>query len=119
MVVAAGNAGVRGVLHCYTGSHDLASAALDVGWYVSFSGIVTFKTAQAIQEAARVQPKDAILVETDAPYLAPIPYRGKRNEPSYVAKTAAFVAALRGEDPEQLAEIAYENACRVFGLPRS
>lgn len=110
---------VGGIMHCFSEDAAFAKDALDLGFVASFSGIVTFKTAQAIQEAARVQPKDAILVETDAPYLAPIPYRGKRNEPSYVAKTAAIVAALRGEDPEQLAEIAYENACRVFGLPRS
>lgn len=107
---------VGGIMHCFSEDAAFAKAALEHGFVASFSGIVTFKTATAIQEAARVQPADAILVETDAPYLAPIPFRGKRNEPAYVAKTAAFVAGLRGEDPETLAEIAFENACRVFKI---
>ncbi len=78
---------------------------------------MTFKKAVAVQEAARKQPLDALLVETDAPYLAPIPKRGKRNEPAYVAHTARQIAELRGEDPEALAEATYENALRLFGLP--
>ena len=99
-------------------SEDAAFAkeALDMGFVASFSGIVTFKTAQDIQEAARRQPADAILVETDAPYLAPLPHRGRRNEPSYVAHTADFVATLRGEDPEALRWKTTENACRLLGV---
>ena len=82
----------------------------------SFSGIVTFKKSVAVQEAALKQPADAILVETDAPYLAPIPRRGKRNEPAYVAYTATRIAELRGVDPEAFAQTTYENALRVFGI---
>lgn len=107
---------VGGILHCFSEDAAFAKAALDMGFVASFSGIVTFKTAQDIQEAARRQPADAILVETDAPYLAPLPHRGRRNEPSYVAHTADFVATLRGEDPEALRWKTTENACRLLGV---
>jgi TatD DNase family protein len=107
---------VGGIMHCFSEDATFAKDALDLGFVASFSGIVTFKTATAIQEAARLQPLASLLVETDAPYLAPIPFRGKRNEPAYVAKTAAFIAGLRGMSTEELAEIAYENACRIFGM---
>ncbi|MEM1416992.1 MAG: TatD family hydrolase [Myxococcota bacterium] len=107
---------VGGIIHCFSEDAPFAKAALDLGFVSSFSGIVTFKKAEAIQEAAKALPDDAILVETDAPYLAPTPYRGKRNEPSYVAKTADFVASLRGADPEALRWQTTENACRVFGM---
>ena len=107
---------VGGVIHCFSEDADFAAAALDLGFISSFSGIVTFPKATAVQEAARRQPSDALLVETDAPYLAPAPKRGKRNEPAYVAHTAAKIAELRGENPEQLAETTYENALRLFGL---
>ena len=107
---------VGGIIHCFSEDASFAAAALDLGFVSSFSGIVTFKKAVEVQEAARRQPADALLVETDAPYLAPIPRRGKRNEPAYVAHTARHIAELRGEDPDALAEITYQNAMRIFGL---
>lgn len=107
---------VGGIIHCFSEDAPFAAAALDLGFVSSFSGIVTFKKAVAVQEAALRQPLDALLVETDAPYLAPIPRRGKRNEPAYVAHTAARIAELRGEDPAALAETTYENALRIFGI---
>jgi TatD DNase family protein len=107
---------VGGIIHCFSEDAPFAAAALDLGFVSSFSGIVTFKKAVAVQEAARKQPSDAILIETDAPYLAPIPRRGKRNEPAYVAYTAAKVAELRGEDPDALARRTYENSLRIFGI---
>jgi TatD DNase family protein len=115
MVAEAGSAGVRGVLHCYTGSHELAEAALAVGWYVSFSGIVTFKnwTDDAL---IRLVPDDRILVESDAPYLAPAPNRGKRNEPAWVSRTVQRVAEARGVDASELGSQAAANAIRLFSL---
>jgi TatD DNase family protein len=107
---------VGGIMHCFSEDAPFAAAALDLGFVASFSGIVTFKKAIAVQEAARKQPADALLVETDAPYLAPIPKRGKPNEPAYVAYTATRIAELRGEDPEALARTSYENALRIFGI---
>lgn len=106
---------VGGILHCFSEDAAFAKAALDLGFVASFSGIVTFKSAADVREAARVQPLDALLVETDAPYLAPIPFRGKRNEPAYVLHTAREIAALRGIPLEELAEAAWENSCRLFG----
>jgi TatD DNase family protein len=108
---------VGGIIHCFSEDVPFARAALDLGFVASFSGIVTFKKATAIREAAARQPLDAILIETDAPYLAPVPYRGKPNEPSYIAHTAACIAELRSTDPRSVREATYENACRVFGLP--
>ena len=107
---------VGGIIHCFSEDAPFASAALDLGFVSSFSGIVTFKKAIAVQEAALKQPLDALLVETDAPYLAPIPRRGKRNEPAYVAYTAARIAEIRGVDPEALAQATYENALRIFRI---
>lgn len=107
---------VGGIIHCFSEDAPFAAAALDLGFVSSFSGIVTFKKAVAVQQAALKQPLDALLVETDAPYLAPIPRRGKLNEPAYVAHTAARIAELRGEDPEVLAQTTYQNALRIFGI---
>lgn len=107
---------VGGIIHCFTENAVFAKAALDLGFVSSFSGIVTFNSATEIQDAARALPLDALLVETDAPYLAPVPLRGKRNEPSFVVHTANFIAMLRGEDPDAIAEATYQNAMRVFGL---
>jgi TatD DNase family protein len=107
---------VGGIIHCFSEDAPFAAAALDLGFVSSFSGIVTFKKAVAVQEAALKQPSDALLIETDAPYLAPIPKRGKRNEPAYIAYTAARIAELRGEDPELLAQTTYQNALRIFGI---
>ena len=109
-----GSGGVSGVLHCFTGSAELAKAGLDLGFMVSLSGIVTFKNAQDLQETAKNIPQDMLLVETDSPFLAPVPNRGKTCEPAFVADTAAFVADLRGEDPEELADFTTANFFRLF-----
>jgi TatD DNase family protein len=106
--------GVTGVLHCFTGTTDLARKALDLGFYISLSGIVTFKSARDLQETARMLPKGRILVETDSPFLAPVPHRGQTCEPAFVADTAAFVADLRQEAPETLAETTTDNFFRLF-----
>lgn len=106
--------GVRGVLHCFTGSADLARKALDFGFYISLSGIVTFKSAQDLQATAKRIPLDRLLVETDSPFLAPVPNRGKTCEPAFVADTAAFVAGLRDDDPEALADATTANFFRLF-----
>lgn len=106
--------GVTGVLHCFTGSADLARKGLDLGFFVSLSGIVTFKNAADLQETAKWLPADQMLVETDSPFLAPVPHRGQKCEPAFVADTAAFVAALRGEEPEQLAETTTTNFFKLF-----
>lgn len=106
--------GVRGVLHCFTGSAQLARKGLDLGFYVSLSGIVTFKNAQDLQATAKWLPADQILVETDSPFLAPVPHRGQKCEPAFVADTASFVAELRGELPEAFAETTTANFFNLF-----
>jgi TatD DNase family protein len=103
-----------GVLHCFTGSRALAETALSLGFYISISGIVTFRNAEDLRAIVRGLPLDRLLVETDAPYLAPVPYRGKRNEPAFVAATAAFVAELKGVSPEALAKATTANFFRLF-----
>lgn len=103
-----------GVIHCFSEDVAFAKAALDLGLYISFSGLVTFKNAPLIQEAAKYVPADRILVETDAPFLAPVPKRGKQNEPAYVRHTAEFVAKLRGETLEDVAAYTTENFYRLF-----
>jgi len=107
---------VGGVIHCFTGNVDDARRYLDLGFHLSFSGILTFKNAVPIREAAQAAPLDRIMVETDAPYLAPIPYRGKRNEPAWVAKTLELLAALRGIPLAEAARATTENARRLFAL---
>ena len=107
-----------GVLHCFTEDWDMAKAALDLGYYISLSGIVTFRNADALRDVARQVPADRLLVETDSPYLAPIPYRGKANLPQYVREVAEFVAMVRGEGYEQLAEQTTANFKRLFPLAR-
>lgn len=111
---AAREGGVTGVLHCFTGSAELARKGLDLGFYVSLSGIVTFKNAQDLQATAKWLPADQMLVETDSPFLAPVPHRGQKCEPAFVVDTAVFVAQLRGENPEQLAEATTANFFRLF-----
>jgi len=106
--------GVTGVLHCFTGTADLARKALDFGFYISISGIVTFKNAKELQDTARWLPSDRMLVETDSPFLAPVPHRGQTCEPAFVADTAAFLAELREERPEALAETTTANFFRLF-----
>jgi TatD DNase family protein len=108
------------VLHCFTGGRDLAFTAIDLGHYVSFTGILTFKKSDALREIAAALPADRILVETDAPYLAPQPYRGKRNEPAYVVETAKVLAATRGVGPDEIAHQTTENFFRLFNkVPRT
>lgn len=109
-----GAAEAGGVMHCFTESWDVAQAALDLGFYISFSGIVTFKSAVDLQEVARKVPLDRMLIETDSPYLAPVPYRGKRNEPAYVAKVGEFIAQLRGSTPDAIGEQTSRNFFRLF-----
>ena len=111
---AVGEGGVTGVLHCFTGTADLARKALDLGFYISLSGIVTFKNAKELQETASWLPSDRMLVETDSPFLAPVPHRGQTCEPAFVADTAQFVAELRNEPPEALAETTTANFFRLF-----
>lgn len=111
---AAGEGGVTGVLHCFTSSAELARRALDIGFYISLSGIVTFKNARDLQDIARTIPEDRLLVETDAPFLAPVPNRGKTCEPAFVADTARFVADLRGDTLERLSAFTTANFYRLF-----
>ncbi len=103
-----------GVLHCFSSGRALAEAALDLGFYISISGIVTFRNAEDLRAIVRDVPLDRLLVETDAPYLAPVPYRGRRNEPAYVAATAAAVATLKGVEPEELDAATTDNFFRLF-----
>ena len=103
-----------GVIHCFTASAAFARIALDLGMYISLSGIVTFKNAQDLQDVAKWLPEDCLLVETDAPFLAPIPHRGRTGEPAFVADTARFVAQLRGVTPEILAQQTSDNFYNLF-----
>lgn len=105
-----------GVIHCFSGSLDFARASLDLGLYISIPGIVTFKKAGALPEVVPAVPADRLLVETDSPYLAPVPHRGKRNEPAYVRDVAEKVAELRGEDIETTIENTGANARALFGI---
>jgi len=106
----------RGVFHCFSGSEDLARRALEVGFMISFSGIVTFKKADELRNIARLVPLDRLLIETDCPYLTPVPCRGKRNEPAYVVEVARCLAGLHGLEIEQLAHVTTENFMRFFSL---
>jgi TatD DNase family protein len=107
----------QGVIHCFTGDRDDARRYLDLGLLISVAGIVTFKNADALREAVRLVPLDRLLVETDAPYLAPVPHRGRRNEPAFVRIVAEAVAAVRGEPAEHVGTATAENARRLFRLP--
>ncbi len=107
-----------GVLHCFTEDWAMAKAALDIGFYISLSGIVTFRNADALRDVARQVPADRLLVETDSPYLAPVPHRGKPNLPQYVREVADYLATLRGVSPECLAEQTSANFKRLFPLAR-
>lgn len=104
-----------GILHCFTGSAPFAKELLEMDFYISFSGIVTFKSARDILAVATEVPADRILIETDSPYLAPVPFRGKKNQPAYVLHTAETIAQARSESLEELANATYANAQRVFG----
>jgi TatD DNase family protein len=103
-----------GIMHCFTEDWEMAQAALDLGFYISFSGIVTFSNAKILQEVAKRIPIESMLLETDSPYLAPMPHRGKSNEPAYVRHTAEFIANLRGVSLEEIAEKTTENYRRLF-----
>ena len=109
-----GKGGVSGVLHCFTGSAELARTALGLGFYISISGIVTFKNARDLQDVARTIPQDRLLVETDSPFLAPVPHRGQTCEPAFVADTAAFLSDLRDEPLDELAAATTSNFFRLF-----
>lgn len=104
----------QGVMHCFTESWGVAQAALDLNFYISFSGIVTFKSAQDLQEVAKKVPLDRLLIETDSPFLAPVPYRGKLNQPSYVVHVAEKIAELRGMRAQEIADISTENFFNLF-----
>ncbi|MCZ6527700.1 MAG: TatD family hydrolase [Candidatus Dadabacteria bacterium] len=105
-----------GVIHCFTGDYDTAKKYLDLGFYISFSGIVTYKRSEELREAAKKIPKDKILIETDSPYLAPVPHRGKPNEPSYVKHVAETISNVRGISFDEIAEITKANAEKLFRI---
>jgi TatD DNase family protein len=107
---------IGGVMHCFSGDVEIARRCLDLGLFISLAGPVTYKNARALPDVARFVPEDRLVVETDCPYLPPTPFRGKRNEPAYVALTAAFVAELRGTDPEALGAALTANAAKLFGI---
>ncbi len=115
MLREAGSAGIRGVLHCFTGSPALAEAGLDAGWYLSIAGIATFRKWER-DDVLRSVPADRLLVESDSPYLAPVPYRGKRNEPAWCAYTLRRLAEVRGSDPQTLGAQLVANARQLFVL---
>jgi len=109
---------IGGVMHCFTESEEVAKSAMDMGFYISFSGIVTFKSAKELQETCRQIPLDRMLIETDSPYLAPIPYRGKTNEPAWVSKVGEFIAELKCISIERLAEQTSSNFFQCFQVNR-
>ena len=105
----------RGIIHCYTGTPEYAKRFLDLGFYISISGIVTFKPADNVRASARVVPDDRILIETDSPFLAPVPLRGQPNEPAFIVNTCEFLAKLRGLSADDFAELTFANAERILG----
>lgn len=106
--------GLPCVMHCFTGNIEQARECIDLGFYLAFGGVTTFSKAAAVREAARIVPTDRVLIETDSPYLAPVPHRGKRNEPAYAVHTARTVAEVRGVSFEELAEQTTANFERLF-----
>jgi TatD DNase family protein len=112
-----GKGQARGVLHCFTETLSMAKAALDMGLYLSFSGVVTFKNAESIREVVRYAPLDRVLVETDSPYLAPVPFRGKTNQPAYVVEVAKKVAEIKQQSFELVCETTFKNTQDLFGWP--
>lgn len=113
-----GGTEIGGIIHCFTSTQALADAALAMGFFISFSGVVTFKTAEELRAVARSVPLDRLLIETDCPFLAPIPHRGKRNEPAFVVETARKLAELKGVSLADIAQITTANFKRLFKLPR-
>lgn len=114
---APGGSELGGVIHCFTGTQKLAEAALALGFHLSFSGVVTFKAAEELRAVARAAPLERLLIETDCPFLAPVPYRGKRNEPAFVVETAKKLAELQGVSVEEIARVTSHNFKRLFKLP--
>jgi TatD DNase family protein len=104
----------RGIIHCFTGEVSFAKALLDLGFYISYSGIVTFKAASNVRQSAVIVPDDRILIETDSPFLAPVPMRGNKNEPAYIKHTCRFLSQLRNTSAEDFAELTYANAERAL-----
>lgn len=114
-----GAGSVGGVLHCFTGDLETARAAIEMNFYISFSGVLTFANAGALRDVARVLPLDRVMIETDCPYLTPVPHRGRRNEPAYVRLTARTLAELHSsQNPDEVMRITADNAARLFGLDR-
>ena len=105
----------RGIIHCYTGTVDFAKRFLDLGFYISISGIVTFRPAENVREVARILPDDRFLIETDSPFLAPVPMRGNPNEPAFIRHTCEFIANLRGVPADAFSELTFANAERILG----
>jgi TatD DNase family protein len=112
-----GGAEIGGIIHCFTSTQKLACAAIEMGFYISFSGVVTFKTAEELREVARSVPAERLLIETDCPFLAPVPHRGKRNEPAFVLETARKLAELQQTSMEEIGRITSGNFRRLFNLP--
>jgi TatD DNase family protein len=112
-----GQGAVRGVFHCFTETMEVAQAAVELGLYISFSGILTFKNAQALRDVAQWVPLDRCLIETDSPYLAPMPHRGKTNQPAWVAHVAEQLAAIKGLDVARIAQATTANFEFLFGVP--
>ncbi|GAB3411956.1 TatD family hydrolase [Massilia agilis] len=110
--------GVAGVMHCFTESLEVAQAAMEMGFYISFSGIVTFKSAKELQAVAKAVPLERMLIETDSPYLAPVPYRGKMNEPGFVPHVAEFIATLKDVPLREVAQQTTDNFFKLFNVPR-
>ena len=111
-----GQGQVNGVMHCFTESIEVAKQALDLGFYISFSGIVTFKNALQIKETCKYVPFDRMLIETDSPYLAPVPYRGKTNEPGYVSYVASYIASLKDSNVEEVGRVTSNNFYQLFNV---
>jgi TatD DNase family protein len=112
-----GGGSLQGVIHCFTGDYAAARRYLDMGFYLSFTGIITFKNADALREVARRIPLERMLVETDSPYLTPVPHRGKRNEPAYVRLVAETLARIKGISCDQVASVTTANTRALFHLP--
>jgi len=107
----------EGIVHCYSYSKEMARQFLDLGYYIGLGGVVTFKNARAAKEVAAYVPKDRLVLETDCPYMAPTPYRGTRNQSSYLHEVVKAISELTGESPEEIEERTYENGCRIYRLP--
>ena len=115
-ILRANKKGLKGIMHCFSGSYEIARECLDLGLYIAFGGSLTFHNAVHPREIAQKLPVDRLVIETDCPYMTPVPYRGERNEPRRIAETLAVLAAVRGEDQAALADTLYQNACAVYGV---